>query len=808
MPADEPERRYEIGEVLGEGGMARVHRAFDTLLRRTVALKLLILDDAATTERFLRGARAQARVVHDHICPVYEVGELGGRPFIAMQLVAGETLGAAAAHMSVEQKARVLREVAAAVHAAHEAGLVHRDLKPSNILVERGEAGEWRPCVLDFGIAREVGGAELTLTGQVLGSPCYMAPEQALGRVAEVDRRTDVYALGATLYELLSGMPPFTGASVGDILLQVADRDPVPLRRRNPRIPVDLETIAMLCLSKDPGERYGSARALADDLARYLDGRPVEARRPGALARLRGRIRRNKALALTIGATLIAIAGVAVALPVAAAVERDRRVLALRSDGDGALAEAGRLRREEEATRRRALALFVEGDRGEAEALWSRVRALGPSVERAYARAGRAFEAALAQDRKRDDVRAILADALLDSALWAERHGTAVDRQEIAERLAIYDADGSRRARLLAPARLDLETRPHGATVTLAAYVPDGFGKLREEPRGELGTTPLRDAPLPAGSYVLLLGAPGRVPVRSPLVLSSGETLRLIVDLPRPDAVPEGFLYVPPGRFLTGNAEEAIRTTLSGTPLREAETAAYLIGRHEVTMTEWIAFLESLPPDERRRRAPRAWPEAGIAVELREVAGQGWKFIYRPEDGYTYEALPGEKLRYPRRDRRAEQDFMRFPVVGISPEDAAAYLAWLDASRRVPGARFCSRDEWERAARGADGREYPTGGSLDPDEANFDVTYDRLDWGPDEVGSHPGSRSPFGLDDVAGNAFEWTRAPDGTFGGCSGAYFLNEWSNALTSCDTVPPTMRVPVSGLRVCASFAPGEGP
>jgi serine/threonine-protein kinase len=221
--ASEAASRYEVGELLGEGGMARVHRAFDKVLKRTVALKLLRSDDPLLIQRFLREARAQAKVAHEHICPIYEVGVLGGRPFIAMQLVEGETLGAAQAKMTLEQRVRVLREVAEAVDAAHQAGLIHRDLKPANILVERTESGEWKPYVLDFGIAREASAEGLTMTGQLLGTPHYMSPEQALGRAAEVDRRTDVYALGATLYELCAGGAALLGC--------LGDRGPPPGHR-------------------------------------------------------------------------------------------------------------------------------------------------------------------------------------------------------------------------------------------------------------------------------------------------------------------------------------------------------------------------------------------------------------------------------------------------------------------------------------------------------------------------------------------------------------------------------------------------
>jgi sugar lactone lactonase YvrE len=302
-----PEMRYELGELLGSGGMATVHRATDQVLARTVALKFLRDEGPAAIARFQREARAQARVDHPHICRVYEVGELRGRPFISMQLIEGATLATVAAEMTVERKVETMRLVALAVQAAHDAGLIHRDLKPTNILVEKGEAG-WKPFITDFGIAREASEPGLTVTGQVLGTPQFMAPEQALGKKGAVDARTDVYALGATLYAILAGVPPFTGGNVSEVLLRVVEGDPPSLRTRDASIPVPLETIVMRCLSTRPEDRYATARALADDLGRFLAGASLEARRPGFLPRLRKMVRKHPTPSTAVVGVLVAAA--------------------------------------------------------------------------------------------------------------------------------------------------------------------------------------------------------------------------------------------------------------------------------------------------------------------------------------------------------------------------------------------------------------------------------------------------------------------------------------------------------------------
>jgi serine/threonine-protein kinase len=191
--------RYEDIRLLGEGGMGTVYRGRDKRLGRLVALKLLRRADPDLARRLLQEARAQARVQHEQVCRVYEAGEADGEPFIAMQYIEGQALDRAKERMTLEQKVKVIREVAAALHEAHRIGLVHRDIKPGNILVETGEDGAFKPYIADFGLARDVSQEGQTMTGAVLGTPAFMAPEQARGEVRSLDRRTDVYSLGATL---------------------------------------------------------------------------------------------------------------------------------------------------------------------------------------------------------------------------------------------------------------------------------------------------------------------------------------------------------------------------------------------------------------------------------------------------------------------------------------------------------------------------------------------------------------------------------------------------------------------------------
>ncbi len=306
--------RYESLELVGEGGMGRIFRAEDPKLRRTVALKLLRRDDPELLQRFLQEAQLQARVDHPNVCRVYEVGEWRSQPYIAMQYVRGESLREAGAGLPRETLLELMVQVCEGVHAAHRVGLVHRDLKPANLMVERTEEGGVRACVLDFGLARGQEGGGVTQTGHVMGTVSFMSPEQARGESGQLDRRSDVYALGATLYTLLAGRPPFEGEGL-DCMARIAKDDPVPLRRLVPDLPADLETVVLTCLEKDPRRRYPTARALGEDLQRILDGEPIQARPTTRLERAVRWGRKRKATVIAAGlvfATSLVFGGFAV----------------------------------------------------------------------------------------------------------------------------------------------------------------------------------------------------------------------------------------------------------------------------------------------------------------------------------------------------------------------------------------------------------------------------------------------------------------------------------------------------------------
>src|SRR3989440_10151600 len=303
---------YELLEEIGRGAQGVVFRARQKSLNRTVALKVISLGQWASKahlKRFRLEAEAAARLEHPGIVPIHEVGERDGSCYFSMKFIEGGQLDEVARREAIPPRraAELIGTIARIVHYAHEHGILHRDIKPGNILLDQKS----EPHLTDFGLARLVEmESTVTRTMEVLGTPSYMAPEQAVGNNAAVSSVTDVYGLGAVLYQLLTGQPPFAGGTTYETIKLLLDTEPRQPRLLNPKIDRDLGTICLKCLEKDPTRRYSSALALAEDLERWLKHEPIHARRTGIFARGKKWVRRNPTSAL-LAASLVALAAAA-----------------------------------------------------------------------------------------------------------------------------------------------------------------------------------------------------------------------------------------------------------------------------------------------------------------------------------------------------------------------------------------------------------------------------------------------------------------------------------------------------------------
>jgi formylglycine-generating enzyme required for sulfatase activity/predicted Ser/Thr protein kinase len=521
------------------------------------------------------------------------------------------------------------------------------------------------------------------------------------------------------------------------------------------------------------------------------------------------------------------LAALAVALAISAAygglrlqayLEDSRFVTARQALAREALAEGRALARQAEEGREAALALFDAGGSGgqrdAADQRWIEVLGLRDQASAAYARASRELERALDRDRGDSGTRGLLAEVTYERILLDERfyqlHGRD-ERVQSLEQMAESSSEAREWLRLLqAPAELELVTEPPGASVTIQRY-SSASRMLRLEPVpgvGTLGPSPLARVSMPEGSYHLRITHPGRVPVEVPLLLMRGTHEQVHVMLPT--YVPDGYVYIPPGCFLLGSSDpEVLRSALSSPPMhRFCLTEGYLIGRTEVTFSDWLAYLDSLPQGDPARRIleqPNFGATGGRAVTLRRSSSGGWSFSFHISPGVSFTAADGKPFRYPARTQRNTADWRQFPLSGVSSVDLEPYLNWLDRTGRLPGARLCTENEWEYAARGADGRRFPQGEVLPPDGANIDTTYGRqlMNYGPDMVGSHPASTSPFGLVDMVGNIYEITRSVTPELGRVvyrGGSWYQDLHTANPSNHQAGDPTQRDVVLGVRVCA--------
>jgi formylglycine-generating enzyme required for sulfatase activity/predicted Ser/Thr protein kinase len=476
--------------------------------------------------------------------------------------------------------------------------------------------------------------------------------------------------------------------------------------------------------------------------------------------------------------------------------DRDARIAAKLVEADGRLSGARAIAADHAQLRDKALALFDAGDIGRAETEWKAVLQRAEEAGAAYVEAARSLEAAFLLDTGRASVRSRLAELTFERLEMAERNHRDAERDELAARLELYDPAGTLMSRRSAPGEFELAVGPSGAIVSIVS------GPMKTS--DALAST----THLAPGTYLLEARAPGRATVRWPVRIESGRRTRSVFTLPHAEQVPPGMIVIPGGRFAYGSGDhEALRTFFTTAPMHDVEIAGYLIGAHEVTYSEWIEFLDQLSDEERARRTPHLEGSATVQVDAQLGLTRGPDGVYElrfSPASVPYRARAGDPIVYRDRTTRVSQDWRRFPVSGISSEDMIAYAAWLARSGKVPGARLCDEREWEHAARGVDGRAFPHGDVLAPDDANIDVTYGKLEggYGLDVVGAHPATHSVYGLADTVGNVWEVTRsavAADAIVmrGGC---YYQFERAAHLANRAEVPASFRHLHVGFRICA--------
>jgi serine/threonine-protein kinase len=718
------EGKYVIEREIGKGGMGRVFLAFDKDLRRRIAVKVILPRISQSPDhvaRFVEEAQITGQLEHPGIPPVHELAmNASGEIFFTLKLVKGRTLKDIIRDLHIgrretrERYSRaklliILQAVANAVHFAHEKGVIHRDLKPENIMI--GDYGEVQ--VMDWGLAKVTDAPDrdedftedpvetfrieqhmVTAHGLVHGTLYYMAPEQAQGKNDLVDRRSDIYALGATLYEILTYVPPKSGEKLSDLLEECRLGLTVPPSERAPklRIPPALEEICMKALEYHPDDRYQTAAEMAEAIQAYLDGTKEEERRHAeSEERL---VEALKVIALHL--------------------EERARIESARQRFDDLESAAGS---------------HPSGDeKREIRRLRGEIQEQETALARKYAEAQAHLAAALAAWPENARARRTLGELYLERFLRADAERNTMDT--IFYRGLIEQVnDGHFDSVLRGDGSISVGTDPPADSMVLhrAEEVDAVIAPVHEVARSR---AVIEIADVPMGGYLLEIEKQGECTTRHPLYVRRNEEIRATVRLFPRSAIPEGFVHIPAGPFLMYGDPHVISTFKFR---RTVDLPDFAIGIHPITCEEYLEFLNHLlarDAAEARRRAPRESENSG--------------HLWEPTAG-TF-GLPGARGRYAWSPR--------LPVFGISCEDALAYAQFRSERDHLPF-DLPTEGEWEKAAKGVDGRYYPWGNLFDNEFCNNFYAHRDRQPGIVEVDLFPQDSSPYGIRGLAGNVADW-----------------------------------------------------
>ena len=732
-PLVSEESRYVASGVIGEGAFGVVHRVLDRDLRRELAMKVLKPRpgrERQDIKRFVEEAQATAQLEHPNIVPVHELGNYGDSVYYTMKLLHGQTLALALGNLkandaraarewSLTSLIQVFLQICQAIDFAHAKGVVHRDLKPHNVML--GDYGE--VILMDWGLAKVVIEGEvrteglsprtMTMDGVILGSPAYMSPEQAAGEIDKIDARSDLYALGAILYEILTLCVPFESENTAWLLARILMEEPEAPRKRAPErdIPVELQRICLQALSKNPGLRQESARQLRDQVQAWLEAELERGRR-----RELAEAKANEGIR---------------SLAVYRKLEREVRAL----EHECNLLQ-GRFRpwqplsaKREMLDRLRELELGRRGlDRAFGNCVAQLTTAVGLETENRTARG------ALSE---------LYWERFLEAELRSDERGMAYFRPLV----EVYH-DGKYTRELEGDGSLTLDSAPGGAEVWLYEYVEEDIPLVLSRER-LLGTTPLGPIKLAMGSYLVILRKQGYRDVRYPVFISRNRDWKGTVNLYTDEEIGSDFVYAPAGSYVCGGDEDSFTFAL---PRSEPMVEDFFIAVHPVTIEQYLEFLNDLAatnPAEAATRTPR-----------RHTVG----------DSYL---IPGADGRYQLPEMDAEGDLWepRWPVIGVSYFDALAYCEWRSVRERR-AFRLPTDLEWEKASRGVDGRWFPWGDRYDGSLCNMkDSLRERPAVVP--VDAFPTDVSPYGVRGTAGNVRDWTwgEVPSGE-GGSARLYVM------------------------------------